>query len=282
MKTSQLPYLVKLLDDESPGVREEVLKAMSRFGATLDGELEHLGISLSRNEEEPIRHLLEKGRRKAFKARWRDWRSLPEDKQRLEAALQSIVALQDGNMAARALPALLDGLAEKYCTDETTPNAIGLSEFLFKVEGLRGVGDADYMNPLNSNLVYVIKEKKGLPITLACVFLLVGHRLGLSIEGCNFPGHFLVIASTGGRRVLVDCYNSGRMIDESALANVDARVSMRDILRLECRADVIVARVLRNLVNAYHQADDAPHPRLMIETLSAMDTNVPSHIHRGS
>ncbi len=274
MRKSQLPYLVRLLDDESPAVREEVLKAIEDIGPGLDKELETLGISLSRDQAAPIQHMLDKGRRKQFRTAWRGWFALKGDKRRLETALQTIVALQDGRTAAEELPDLLDGLAERYRLQTPVPDALGLSQFLFRKEGLRGVEQSHYLNPLNSNLVYVISEKKGLPISLACVFLLVGHRLGLSVEGCNFPGHFLVIAPVESKRVLVDCYNSGRMIDESDLAIIDARVSMKDLLQLECRSHDIIARVLRNLVNAYNQTGNPANARLMTEALSMMSAEV--------
>ena len=274
MRTSQLPYLVRLLDDESPAVRKEVLGAMEEIGPSLDRELELLGIRLSRDEAAPIQHMLDKGRRKEFRTAWRGWFDLKGDKRRLETALQTIVALQDGRTVAQDLPELLDGLAERYRRQTPLPDALGLSQFLFRKEGLRGVEQSDYLNPLNSNLVYVIHEKKGLPISLACVFLLVGNRLGLSIEGCNFPGHFLVIAPLENKRVLVDCYNNGRMIDESDLAIIDARVSMKDLLQLECRSHDIIARVLRNLVNAYNQTGNPANARLMTEALSTMATEV--------
>lgn len=270
MRKSQLPYLVRLLDDESPGVRQEVLRALEEIGPGLEGDLEALGIRLRREEEAPIRHLLEKGRRRDFRAAWRAWFVLKGDKQRLEAALQAIVVLQDGRRVAAELPDLIDELAEAYQRKSPVPDALGLSGFLFGDDGIKGVGQSDYLNPLNSNLVYVITEKKGLPISLACVFVLVGHRLGLSIEGCNFPGHFLTIAPVQTRRVVVDCYNGGRMIDESDLAGMGGPVSMKDLLGLECRSAEIIARILRNLVNAYNQLGNAPNARLMTEALSVM------------
>ncbi len=52
---------------------------------------------------------------------------------------------------------------------------------------LGGTETMDYGDPQNSNLVHVITRRAGLPISLACVYILVGQRMGLAIEGCNFP-----------------------------------------------------------------------------------------------
>ena len=277
MRKSQLPYLIRLLDDESPEVRKQVLRALEELGSGLEDDLERLGVRLTREQEAPIRHLFEKVRRRDFRSSWRAWLALGGDKPRLEAALQSIVVLQDGLRVAGNLPDLLDDLAAAYSRTTPVPDALGLSGFLFGDNGIKGAEQSDYHDPLNSNLVYVINEKRGLPISLASVFLLVGHRLGLSIEGCNFPGHFLTIAPVSNGRVVVDCYNSGRMIDESDLANMGSPVSMKDLLGLECRSTEIVGRVLRNLVNAYNQTGNAPNARLMTEALSIMAAHTLPH-----
>jgi len=271
IQKSQIPFLVRLLDDDGPVVRTEVVKALESLGPDLEQELDRLGIPLTEAQQDPIRHIFSAGRRKDFQSRWRDLFLIRGDKERLEAALTHIVILQSGVAAARFLPGLLDGLAEKYRNSSTDAmDALGLSRFLFREQGLHGVGPGDYLNPLRSNLVHVITEKQGLPITLACVFMLVGHRLGLKVEGCNFPGHFLAIAPLRSQRVLVDCYNNGRAIDETSLASINANVSMKDLLRLECRANAIIARVLRNLINAGKQADDAKTVRLLAVSLRAV------------
>jgi regulator of sirC expression with transglutaminase-like and TPR domain len=272
MKTDPklLQSLVRLLDDETPEVRSEVLGAFGQFGQWLDKDLAEMGISLTREESAPILHILNKGRRMAVRNSWSDWFSLTNDKDRLETAMALIVELQDGAAASARLPRLLDQLASDFHPEENGGDALGLARFLFKDRHLRGVGQEDYLHPLNSNLVYVIEEKRGLPISLSCVYILVGKRLGMTIEGCNFPGHFLTITSAHHGRLLVDCYNGGRTIDQSDLASIDSRVSMKEILRLECRSADIIARVLRNLKSAYEHTRDADNLRLMDELLEMM------------
>jgi regulator of sirC expression with transglutaminase-like and TPR domain len=38
----------------------------------------------------------------------------------------------------------------------------------------------------------VLDRRLGIPITLSVVYLEVGRRIGLSLHGVAFPGHFLV------------------------------------------------------------------------------------------
>jgi regulator of sirC expression with transglutaminase-like and TPR domain len=267
----QLQFLVRLLDDDTPLVREEVLRAIDLFGPSLESELERIGVALSREAAKPIQHILERNRREVLRDSWSQWLSIREDKKRLEAALTLIVEFQDGRASSKKLPNLLDDLADQCRVLGRHEDAMSLARFLFKEKSLLGVEQEDYDNPLNSNLVYVLTEKRGLPITLACVYILVGHRLGLAIEGCNFPGHFLAIAPVQRTRVLVDCYNGGRTIGQHDLENIDARVSMRDILRLECHSSAIIARMMRNLKTAYEHAGIAENARLMDQLLESMN-----------
>ncbi|PIE22372.1 MAG: hypothetical protein CSA62_12755 [Planctomycetota bacterium] len=47
--------------------------------------------------------------------------------------------------------------------------------------------------------------------------MLVGARLGLDINGCNFPGHFLDWIYYEGQIVLVDCFRGGLLFGEDVL-----------------------------------------------------------------
>jgi regulator of sirC expression with transglutaminase-like and TPR domain len=93
----------------------------------------------------------------------------------------------------------------------------------------------------------------------------------LKIEGCNFPGHFLAVASTKKQKVIVDCFNGGTFINEESLAAVNAQVTRQDILRLQCDATAIIVRVLRNLANAYQQNGEEANAQLMIELQRGME-----------
>jgi regulator of sirC expression with transglutaminase-like and TPR domain len=64
-------------------------------------------------------------------------------------------------------------------------------QYLFDEAGFTG-NLADYENPRNSFLNDVLVRRTGIPITLAIVYMHVGRRAGLWLEGINFPGHYLV------------------------------------------------------------------------------------------
>lgn len=266
---TQLRYLIRLLEDQS--IRTDVLKTLSSFSGDLEQEIERQQITVTAEQALLIRPLLDRQYREWLFGVWKSWQTKRSDKQRLETALDLLARFQLGRLYPVKLRTLLDNLADEYDARYAQRDALDLSEFLFQGFGLRGVEQQEYYNPLNSNLVYVIEHRRGIPISLACIYILVGERLGLSIEGCNFPGHFLAIARTRRQKVIVDCFNGGTFINEESLASVQAKITHEDILRMQCAAPVIVARVLRNLVTAYQHAGDEPAASTMSELLHTIE-----------
>src|SRR5262245_11589358 len=91
-----------------------------------------------------------------------------------------------------------------------------LATFLATECGFRGNQD-DYYDPRNSFLNDVLERRTGIPISLAVVLLEVGARLGLSIEGVGFPGHFLVRVQGSAGPVFYDPFFGGRTISATEM-----------------------------------------------------------------
>ncbi len=261
----QLPYLIRLLDDDSPIVRDAVLKELASFGPSLEPELAHLQITPNQDQMLVIEDLLATHSRQWLQEAWPTWFGLKDDKDMLERALSLLAEFQNGRSYPVKLTMLLDRLAQDYRLMHQQGDSKTLAHLLFRERRLKGASHQDYYDPQNSNLVYVIEKHRGIPISLVCIYILVGHRLGLEIEGCNLPGHFLAIASMKKQRYIVDCFNGARFIKEQDLTDIDATISLEDIIRLECQAPTIIARVLRNLTTAYQHVNSAPNMQLMVE-----------------
>lgn len=254
---TQLPYLVSLIDDETREVREEVLKGLSNYGPSLEEDLQEFSEALDSHLLDFLKPILENNRRKWLNENWDSWRNLSEENHQLEEALSLIAKFQYGVTYPVKLGRLLDQLSEEFRTLYPFGNEIDLSNFLFNFKRMKGEKE-DYYNPFNSNLIYVIKEKKGLPISLACVYILTADRLSLDVKGCNFPGHFLAKTVVDGESVYIDCFNGGKMLFEEDFKTVADETfdSISDILSKNTTAKIIIQRILNNLANAYKNVDD--------------------------
>jgi regulator of sirC expression with transglutaminase-like and TPR domain len=77
-------------------------------------------------------------------------------------------------------------------------------------------GDSlSYDDLQNINLMRVIDRRKGLPIALGILYLHAGRAQGWTIEGLNFPGHFLARLDEAGVRTIFDPFNGGKIIEIS-------------------------------------------------------------------
>ena len=69
-----------------------------------------------------------------------------------------------------------------------------LRSVLVEEENFRGNTNS-YYDPQNSFLNKVLDRRVGIPISLSIVWIEVGRRAGIPIEGVNLPGHLLYACS---------------------------------------------------------------------------------------
>jgi regulator of sirC expression with transglutaminase-like and TPR domain len=263
---TDLPHLFRLLEDDSEVVRETVLTALSAFGPYLEIELSRSKIATTAEDRHRLRNLLGQHARQWLQRAWPQWRAEETDHARLEGAMALVAEFQYGPGYPARLTPLLDQLADAFAQRVSHPDPLALASYLFKTKGLKGA-EKDYHNPFHSNLVYVIEEGRGIPLSLVSVYILVAGRLGLKVRGVNFPGHFLARAEHDGRIYVVDAFNSGRFLRDRDLMMVQrgASTAMQSILEAPCTAETIIARCLRNLQHAYRQEDQPENAALMAE-----------------
>jgi regulator of sirC expression with transglutaminase-like and TPR domain len=156
---------------------------------------------------------------------------------------------------------------------------VALNEFLFEHLGYWGNTD-DYYDPRNSYLNDVIDRKTGIPITLAVVYMELGRRVGLPLEGVSFPGHFLVRVQVRGGVLVLDPFAGGvpqseadlrsrlrRVIPEGVAADVPVAELPLDQFLEPASKRQILTRVLRNLKAIYRETDK---PERLLEVLNRM------------
>lgn len=141
-----------------------------------------------------------------------------------------------------------------------------LNKFFFEELGFAGNLN-DYYDPDNSCMQAVMRTRRGIPITLAVLWLELAQSLGLHANGVGFPGHFLVkvrLPFPHEGQVLLDPFTGDSLSKEDLLErlapmhtasgmHIDGDVS-EELLAHYLRAATpreIVARMLRNLEEVY-------------------------------
>jgi regulator of sirC expression with transglutaminase-like and TPR domain len=135
---------------------------------------------------------------------------------------------------------------------------VQLNHFLYEEIGFHG-NSGNYYDPRNSFLNDVLERKTGIPLTLAIVYLEVGRRLGLPLQGVAFPGHFLVKCVLREGTVVLDPFARGASlgIDElrQRMRNLDnsaepSRSVIAGMLTGASNREMLL-RLLRNLKSIY-------------------------------
>ncbi len=254
-----LPFLLKLLDDDSPVVREAVRAKLASMRRELPGYLAKLTEPLNAEQERRLCEILAPLGREELEDSWLAWRWLSSPELQLEDALGQISALLSGwQTRPEELGKKLDALADeaKIFLEANEPRK--LADYLFAGRGpearLHG-NSKNYYSADNSNLLWVLAHGRGNPISLACIYMLVGKRLEMKIEGCNFPGHFLARVEMEDNIWLVDCFNRGRFMLATDVArhHPAANPAMEEVIQQPANVNTIIARVLRNLDEAYER-----------------------------
>jgi regulator of sirC expression with transglutaminase-like and TPR domain len=135
-----------------------------------------------------------------------------------------------------------------------------LNKVLFEEEGFHG-NQEDYYNPHNSLLNKVLEERTGIPITLSLIYMEVGRRVGIAMEGIALPFHFVVGCRLPQGRIYIDPFNGGQLLSERDCRDLIRRIAKGRIkIHPQWFEPVshkqILIRVLNNLKNIYIDKED--------------------------
>lgn len=185
----------------------------------------------------------------------------PDDVLELEALAVGVAQLRPGAASAEAVRGVLDRLAERVAdqVDRSAPPdrlAVHLRRALGEFSGSAD----DYSRPEASYLDEVLRTRRGLPILLSVVWILVGERLGVPIVGVGYPGHFLVALDGEGARLFLDPFHGGRERDPAALLADLPPGTPRAVLQ-PVKTRALVLRMLTNLRHLF--AELGEHAQLL-------------------
>jgi len=191
----------------------------------------------------------------------------PEQDLDLAEAALLLAAAEYPALDIPAYLAQLDQLAARLRerlpqTADLEQRLVSLNEFLFEELGFSGNTD-NYYDPRNSFLNEVLDRKLGIPITLCIIYMEIGRRIGLQLEGVSFPGHFLVKFATDEGDVVLDPFAGGVPLTEEDLVDrLEETYGRHDItssslpqlLAAASKLEILV-RMLRNLkvIYLHHQ-----------------------------
>ncbi len=169
---------------------------------------------------------------------------------------------------------------DKRARNEEDPHGRleALNRYLFDIVRFRGNAEA-YYDPRNSYLNEVLDRGTGIPITISTVYLEVGWRLGMRLQGVGFPGHFLVKYSSREGEIVIDPFHRGQILDEEGCQSrldqlYGGRVQYQGSFLAAATRRQILTRILTNLKGIYLAAKDHHRALAAVERILLIDPDL--------
>ena len=140
-----------------------------------------------------------------------------------------------------------------------------LNQFFFRDLNFGGNVNDSY-DPDNSYLNAVLRTRRGVPISLAVLWIELAQGLGLNARGVGFPGHFMMKVNLPKGQVVIDPF-TGQSLSREELSERLEPFRRRDGLMEDFDVPLglylqaappreIIARMLRNLKEIFRAQED--------------------------
>jgi len=174
-------------------------------------------------------------------------------------------------------------LFQQLCTKLVIPQGEDITRSIARLNihfstTLGFIGDEkEYGHPHNSILHQVIARKKGLPIILSCLYVLIGQSHGLPIVPISFPGHFLV--GVQEPQFFIDPFHGCRILKTEQLKASLKRLpempnmAFEELIQPASNRQILV-RINNNLIRAHQRLSS---PKGMLRAIDRNLLLAPEH-----
>ncbi|WP_133271862.1 transglutaminase-like domain-containing protein [Hymenobacter radiodurans] len=262
MTNKEIKALISLLDD--PEIALQIEERIQALGETIIPFLEESWEeSLDPRQQQRLEDLIHDLQFDGLKQRLRVWRD--SGSENLLEGMWLLNSYQYPDADLQALNRAIEQLRfeawtlmrpEMHPTDQVQV----LNHVLFRVHKL-GANTQNFHSPANSMLHLVLETKRGNPLTLCVIYLLVAQRLNLPIYGVNLPNLFVLTYQSQSQITepfYINCYNRGLILSRTDIEHYVAQLNLspNDIFYAPCSHLDIVRRALRNLVMSFEKLQE--------------------------
>ena len=252
---SQWKALVNLLGDDDPTIYQTVREKILSFGENAGEWLRPHRLSndpvLRRRAREIVQHFDRQEADTWFLA----FCLKHGEEFDLEEGVWLLALTQYPEINVEAYRALLDHFAteirERIDFSETNKEILTtINNYVFDELGFSGDQES-YYDPQNSYLNRVVDRRKGNPINLSLLYLLLARRLELPVAGIGLPGHFICRYQSTSEEIYIDPFHHGKFLTKADC--IQYLVSGSHGLQDEFLAPVSTRRILMRICSNLHQ-----------------------------
>ncbi|MDQ8196824.1 transglutaminase family protein [Pelagicoccus enzymogenes] len=244
-----------LLDDPSPVVQKALVHELSKIGPAACAFLEEIVSGSNRMLALHAKRILKEVENANPSEEFRKF--IRSQNYELETGAIMLCRVAYPEVTPAEICTQIDSIADRcreLIANPISPRerCVMINRVLFHEFGFRGNAE-DYENPDNSFLNRVLETKKGLPISLSILYLLVAQRVGADLDPIAYPGHFLVGSFEEDLPFYIDAFKRGRFIAPGQLLDYSSgylSVSQLGNLAPSPIREVLT-RCCQNLANHY-------------------------------
>ncbi len=266
--------LVESLAASDAKVRADARKKLLDLGPDAAPLLRRYASSASPRTRAGLWGILREINKRGFKSELRNFAADPRSVS-LERAALALAGIDNPDLDADSYVTTLNQFSSDLMLtlgpkSEIAFNLEAFQNFMSGELGFTGNPD-DYYDPANSFVDQVIDRRSGIPITLSLIYMVVGSKAGLRVDGIGLPGHFIVRLGDAGDEIYLDPFHGGRLLsrrDCERMVTGRGFAFHQEYLK-PVTPKTIISRMCRNLINAYsfRQAPAAVREYYEIERL---------------
>ncbi|MEQ8712757.1 MAG: transglutaminase-like domain-containing protein [Cyclobacteriaceae bacterium] len=113
----------------------------------------------------------------------------------------------------------------------------------------------NFHSPSNSMINIVMESKRGNPITLCVIYMMVAQKLKLPIYGVNLPNLFILTYKTEKLQFYINAFNKGLIFSRDDIDHYINNLNLvpQDLFYEPCGNVEIIQRAFRNLIVAFEK-----------------------------
>ena len=261
MEETELKALLMLLDDDDTEVATHVEEKIRSIGTGvipfLEKEWETTFNPIVQDKIEDIVHELQY---ELLHERFLEWKD--SEDQDLLRGLWILATYQYPDIEYDELVAQIEQLYHevwRHMEEGMTPddqirtfNQVFFGDFKFRPNS------KNFHAPANSMINAVLESKKGNPISLCSIYMILAKKMGMPISGVNLPNLFILTYKLENRSFYINVFNRGLIFTKEDIDNYleNLQIEKRDMFYEPCTNLDIIIRSLRNLVVSFEKLGD--------------------------
>lgn len=256
MQESELKALVSLLDDEDDQIVAHIEEKIRPLGKEIIPYLEQEWEStFNPGLQRKIEDLIHTLQYQVLKERLQQWYEDPE--QDLLTGLWLISTYQYPDIELTKLKQDLEQIYYEawleFRPDLHPFDQVKVINSVFFNKLKFGANTKNFHSPGNSLINIVLETRKGNPISLCVIYMLVAQKLKLPIYGVNLPNLFILTFKDDKVQFYINAFNRGLIFSKQDIENYihELRLTPQESFFQPCSSLEIIRRTLRNLVMSF-------------------------------